>query len=329
VERELVFDIDMTDYDDIRTCCDGANICHKCWPFMTMALKVIDRALREDFGFKNIVWIYSGRRGIHCWVCDPVARALKNDERSAIVTYLSMETGPSENSSKAAKKLHPMIVRAYEILEPYFEKYICSEHGQKLLVSKKKFVPLLNSLPDEDIRAFLYKLWDKDEENNPATTGVDRWKQLKDATTNSSGATDLMNEKKRARVDYPKLEAWRVKLVLKYCYPRLDANVSKQQNHLLKSPFCVHPKTGRVCLPINPANADEFDPFSVPTLRLLCAQIDSYDGPVDVDDLEKTDMKKALEIFDEAFMHDMRSTNRKDLRETMDKHAAYSKEIDF
>ena len=334
VERELVFDIDMTDYDDIRTCCDGANICHKCWPFMTMALKVIDRAVREDFGFKNLVWIYSGRRGIHCWVCDPAARALKNDERDAIINYLSVETGTNENSSKAMKRqfvtpLHPMIMRAYKMLEPYFEKYICSERGQGLLISKKKFVPLLNSLPNEDIRATLYKLWDKDDEIIPTLTGIDRWNQLRSATGSSVGSSTLINEKKRARVNYVDLEAWRVELVLKYCYPRLDANVSKQQNHLLKSPFCVHPKTGRVCLPIDPIYADDFDPFTVPTLRQLCAQIDTYNGPADVDDIEKTDMKKALETFDQAFMHDMKSTNRRELRERMDIQDANPMEIDF
>ena len=88
VERELVFDIDMTDYDDIRTCCEGANICGKCWPYMTMALLVVDETLRQDFGFHHILWIYSGRRGVHCWVCDPSARELANEARNAIVMFI-------------------------------------------------------------------------------------------------------------------------------------------------------------------------------------------------------------------------------------------------
>lgn len=40
VSRELVFDIDLTDYDDVRTCGSGGHICTACWPLMAVAIKV-------------------------------------------------------------------------------------------------------------------------------------------------------------------------------------------------------------------------------------------------------------------------------------------------
>ena len=109
--KELCFDIDLTDYDDIRTCCEKANICNRCWQFITMAIKVVDVALREDFGFKHIMWVYSGRRGAHAWVCDKKARQMDDQKRRAVAGYLEVIKGGAQSGKKVNIKrpMHPHI----------------------------------------------------------------------------------------------------------------------------------------------------------------------------------------------------------------------------
>ena len=90
-QRELVFDVDLTDYDGVRQCgCSGAKICNKCWKMMNMAVKVMDQGLREDFGFEHVAWFYSGRRGVHAWICDESARQLTDAGRSAVANYFEV-----------------------------------------------------------------------------------------------------------------------------------------------------------------------------------------------------------------------------------------------
>jgi DNA primase small subunit len=97
-------------------------------------------------------------------------------------------------------------------------------------------------------------------------------------------------------------------IVFEYTYPRLDGEVTKKTGHLLKSPFCVHPKTGSICVPIDVRTVEEFDPLNAPTVRELLSEIDQWheqnvsqdDGssePKKIADWEKTSLKPYIEYF--------------------------------
>ncbi|XP_063469633.1 DNA primase small subunit-like [Symphalangus syndactylus] len=101
-EKELVLDTDMTDYDNVRRCCSSADTCSKCWSLMTRAIRNTDTALKEDFGFKRRLRVYSGRRGVHCSVCDKSLRKLSSVVYSGIVEYLSLV----KRSQDVKKKVH-------------------------------------------------------------------------------------------------------------------------------------------------------------------------------------------------------------------------------
>lgn len=100
MQRELVFDIDMTDYDPVRTCCSNADICKRCWAFISAAVHILDTGIRKQFGYEQLLWVYSGRRGIHLWISDKGAMELTDQQRKALVGWMTVITGGKESGKK-------------------------------------------------------------------------------------------------------------------------------------------------------------------------------------------------------------------------------------
>ena len=113
----------------------------------------------------------------------------------------------------------------------------------------------------------------------------------------------------------------------------------------------MHPKTGRVCVPIDPRKADVFDPMAVPTLGSLAAEINAYDAahPMQcrpcadgdkgaaggddamqedrVSDVEKTAMGGYMSYFQKAFLDPLYRGLKKQVRDELDQDAAMT--VDF
>ncbi|KAI6779940.1 DNA primase small subunit [Emericellopsis cladophorae] len=308
--KELCFDIDLTDYDDVRTCCDKANICNKCWQFMTMAIKVVDAALREDYGFQHIMWVYSGRRGAHAWVCDKKVRSMDDQKRRAIAGYLEVVKGGAQSGKRVNlwRPLHPHLARSLDILKEHFQQDVLE--SQDPWDTTQRAERLLGLLPDQTLRDSLRSKWDA----APGRSSMSKWADI-DAVFKSGAASKKFDGKAL-------LEA-KQDIVLEYTYPRLDIEVSKKLNHLLKSPFVVHPGTGRVCVPIDLKALEDFDPLEVPTVQGLLAEIDAYQGAEGeekkgVADWEKTSLKPYIDhfrLFVNGIMKDEKATVVKRERE--------------
>merc|ERR1712066_696252 len=110
-----------------------------------------------------------------------------------------------------------------------------------------------------------------------------------------------------------------LEIMLQYVYPRLDIAVSKGMNHLLKAPSCIHPKTGRVCVPFKASKAEKFNPEDVPNVLELVNQIDEFGKKenMDVKAYKKTSMKEPVSLFEE-FLSNLSSTWKGKLIEKSD-----------
>ncbi|WVZ98156.1 hypothetical protein U9M48_043626 [Paspalum notatum var. saurae] len=299
VERELIFDIDISDYDDVRYCCSGADVCLDCWPLMTIAIKILDTSLRGMMILVSITYC-----GYTVAVVVSIV-GLSNEQRAAIADYFRVYKG-GENALKkvslAGPVLHPFLARSYmDVLKSFFEDNLLLR--QQLFASQEKCQKILDLIPDENFASELQDKWQGNRRSSISKEDVNaaRWEQLKMA---------LQSGKQKG----PGLRRCVEEIIFSYTYPRLDMEVSKHMNHLLKAPFCIHPKTGRVCVPIDPNNCDDFDPTTVPTLSQLLGELNAAGFQTDSENnWEKTALETSIRFFRTSFLQPLLKACKEEL----------------
>lgn len=177
--------------------------------------------------------------------------------------------------------------RSLDILKGHFQEDVLS--AQDPWATDERAEKLLQLLPDRQLNDSLKRKWDA----APGRSSTSKWADI-DAVAKTGASKGL---------DAKALLEAKQDIVLEYTYPRLDIEVSKKLNHLLKSPFVVHPGTGRVCVPIDTKALEDFDPLGVPTVQGLLAEIDAWKGDSEDDktktiaDWEKTSLKPYIDQF--------------------------------
>lgn len=232
--RELVFDLDMdAAYDPYRVCgCSGSGICRGCWKLLAAGARFLDRILQHEFGCHRMLWVFSGRRGLHCWVFGQTC--LSRAARAAILTRVDVlvESATSRNS----RPLLPSVKAALVQMHADFEAYV-STHPTLMTACKEQIeVAIGDEVIIQEFRAIL------SDQAKRAGSAIDVWKSF------------------RTMCNAPRLQPYTHSVVLAFCGPRLDRAVTEDARHPIKLPFCVHPSTGKLCLPLARESLFDFDP---------------------------------------------------------------------
>ena len=158
--RELIFDLDANDYDLVRTCdCKGRSVCSSCWGLLQDAAKVIDETLKDDFGFENIHWVFTGGRGYHCWVTDDNTLKFSQKERLGIINHLQLIHNPLEEQrvEKIKNKDSLLYKRVYRLLLENFIKESPPKVLKMLKVKRNLALEQMKCSTHHDFSKFMSK----------------------------------------------------------------------------------------------------------------------------------------------------------------------------
>lgn len=293
---ELRFDIDFED----QVFLSGVK-CHPlsgrefnvAWLICKVQQSILHGAMEKEFGFKCLLFVFSGRRGWHLWVCDKRAMELSSTAREAILDFVSIKWS----------QIIPR--RGFKFLEHVFFQHVCDmimQHacfatvieelglfrGDRADAMLELLVPFTR-VPDLSVETLRRDVLAMFRSRQNVSTGKDMWALFEKAIFESITNHLLERQKEdgnargekmakrglnmrgpssmRLYANNDELRHVETKNIMKVAllrifYPVFDSGVTVQLQHLLALPFSVHQTTGFVRTPLD---VDAFDSCEIPS----------------------------------------------------------------
>lgn len=272
-QKELVFDMDITDFTRFCGCRELKRLCPACWVQMQGASLILDYLLEEQLGYaeKHRLWVFSGGKGLHCFVNDCKAMKMGDKERMQLHKRLSITAGDDTRLATFIRSLMQNDPAFIARMEDFFMTRVMGEQdffrlppfiikpgGEEALAMEESFetfclrhLRVRHPTLYHHVQSAWHKL-DTQEMGERATKKA-RHQNQQEVTSSSSSSYSM--KKWRLLRDIEGLQKGQgtykpsVFLMFRLLYPVIDPGPFKL-SHQIKLPFSVHSRTRNVALPL-------------------------------------------------------------------------------
>lgn len=247
-QKELVFDIDIPDYN--RFCKCDKEICQMCWLHLEGSFHIMMKLiLTEILGYdkKNILVVFSGNKGLHFIINDKSCLSLNKQQRKFIYDTIFNIGNGKDNINDDLKLMRWIKQYNTEDISTFLERYFIERvlKERNLLVKSESFNTWIMKkleLHYHSIYCIIQKKWNQIMKEKKLS--VDLWECLK---TMYQYDESIKNDK----IIEP-----HIFIIYRLYFPIIDKGPI-QLNHQCKTPFSIHHKTLNIALPIDQVFIDQ------------------------------------------------------------------------
>ncbi len=221
--HEVVFDIDLTDYARYCACGKQKQACGQCWMHIEGTQLLLHHLLCQVLGVaeRHLLWVFSGKKGIHCLCNDPRLCVLDQQGRDRLLALFSRHT--VTDLIAFVQEAPPELLQ--QVRDLFWTRAILHRH----LMQSQCFRAHSLSLVRKHWPALYTPLalaWHQPREREPEQD----WLTLQQLEQEQAVPASLV-------------------LALQCYWPHIDSG-PLLLDHLYKLPFSVHGDTGKLALPL-------------------------------------------------------------------------------